>query len=351
MWIRMAQEIGHFLPTRNFQAGEFNKYENITSETMCKELKWTSRGCYGCSVIRCSKFSKWNDKEMEGPEYETTTLLGSGCEIGYAKDVATANRLCDRYGLDTISTGVTISFAMECTEKGLLPREDNERIIFGSAEAVHSLIEEIVLRKGIGNILAEGTRQASQKIGKGSEYFAIQTSGMELSGVNPLGCYSMGLALVTSDFASHTRLWTATDEMTDLTLDELPSYIKEGQDEINVRNSLIMCDFLPYGLDRLVRFLNAATGLDYTREEVMEAGERIQTLSRLYNLRTGRTHADDTLPPRFYEETSFAGLMRGKRISRKFFEQQVQDLFALRGWDSEGRPTKETIKNLGIDIG
>ena len=352
MWIRMGQEIGHFLPTRNFQAGEFDKYENITSETMRKELNWASRGCYGCGVIRCSKFAKWGNKEMEGPEYETTAFLGSGCEIGDAKDVATANWLCDKYSLDTISTGVTISFAMECAEKGLLSQEENERIKFGSAEAVHTLIEEIALRKGIGDVLAEGTRRASQKIGKGSEYFAIQTAGMELSGVNPLGCYSMGLALATSDFASHTRLWTATDEMMgNLTLEGLPSYTKAGQDEVNARNCLIVCDFLPFGLNRLVPFLNATTGFDYTKEDVMEAGERIQTLSRLYNLRTGRTHADDTLPPRFFEETSFAGLMKGKKISREFLEQQIQEIFALRGWNNEGRPTKETIKRLGIDIG
>ena len=350
MWIRMGQEIGHFLPTHNFQAGKFDKYENITSETMRKELNWASRGCYGCGVIRCSKFAKWNNKEIEGPEYETAAFLGSGCEIGDAKDVVTANWLCDKYGLDTISTGVTISFAMECAEKGLLSREDNERINFGSAEAVHTLIEEIALRKGVGDILAEGTQRASRKIGKGSEYFAIQTSGMELSGVNPLGCYSMGLALVTSDFASHTRLWTATDEMMgNLTLEGLPPYIKSGQDEINVRNSLIVCDFLPFGLDSLVPFLNAATDFDFTREELMEGGERIQTLSRLYNLKTGRTHDYDTLPNRFFEETSFAGLMKGKKISRELFKQQIQDIFSLRGWDSKGRPTKETIKRLGID--
>ena len=351
MWIKMAQEIGHFLPTRNFQAGQFDKYENITSETMRKELKWTSRGCYGCSVIRCSKLSKWNDKEMEGPEYETTAFLGSGCEIGDAKDVATANWLCDRYGLDTISTGVTISFAMECAERGLLSQEDNERIKFGSIDTVKTLIEEIVFRRRLGDTLAEGTRRASRKIGKGSEYFAIQTAGMELSGVNPLGCYSMGLALATADFASHTRLWTATDEMMGaLTLERLPAYIKAGQNEINVRNSFIVCDFLPYSLDRLIPFINAATGFDYTIGELMEAGERIYTLSRMYSLSTGRTHADDTLPPRFFEEVSFAGLMKGKKIPKDFFEKQVRELFALRGWDNEGKPTKETLNRLCIDI-
>ncbi|MCD6461631.1 MAG: aldehyde ferredoxin oxidoreductase family protein [Thermoplasmata archaeon] len=351
MWIRMGQEIGHFLPTRNFQRGEFDGYERITSENMRRELKWTSKGCYGCGVIQCSKVSRWDGKEMEGPEYETTAYLGSNCEIDDPRAVAEANWLCDRYGLDTISTGVTIAFAMECAEKGLLSPEDNRRIRFGSPESVHTLIEEIAMRKGIGDILAEGTRRAAEKIGKDSGYFAINIAGMEISGVNPLGSYSMALALVTSDFASHTRLWTATDEMMgNLRLEDLPEYIKRGQDEINARNSMIVCDFLPYGLDRLVSFLNAATGFDYTVEELMKAGERMQTLSRWYNLKTGRTHGDDTLPPRFFEEESFAGLMKGKKIPRDLFEEQMREIYRLRGWDEEGRPTEEKMKDLGVQV-
>jgi aldehyde:ferredoxin oxidoreductase len=348
MWIRMGQEIGRFLPTHNFREGQFRDYEKITAETMKKELNWTSKGCWGCGVIMCSKLAKWDGMEVEGPEYETTAYLGSGCELNDAAAVAEANRLCDMLGLDTISTGVSISFAMECAERGLLGA-DYSWVRFGSAEAVHRLIEMIARREGLGDTLAEGTRRASKQIGGGSEYFAIQTAGMELSGVNPLGSYSMGLGLATSDFASHTRLWTATAEMNNaLKLETLPKVIIDGQDEVNARNSMIVCDFLPYGLDRLTPFLNAATGFDYTPDEIMRAGARMQTLSRAYTLERGRTHADDTLPPRFFEETSQAGLMEGKRIPREFFEKQVREIFALRGWDEEGRPTAETIKALGL---
>ena len=132
MWIRMGQEIGRFLPTHNFKYGQFDDYEGITSETMNKELDWANTGCYGCGVIRCSKVSKWDGKEMEGPEYETAAYLGSNLELKSAKDVAQANYLCDKYGLDTISTGVTISFAMECAEKGLLTDEQNGLLKFGA---------------------------------------------------------------------------------------------------------------------------------------------------------------------------------------------------------------------------
>jgi aldehyde:ferredoxin oxidoreductase len=237
---------------------------------------------------------------------------------------------------------------MECAERGLLPPEYSW-IRFGSAEAVHRLIGMIARREGLGDTLAEGTRRASAKIGKGSDYFAIQTAGMELSGVNPLGSYSMGLGLATSDFASHTRLWTATAEMNNaLKLETLPKVVVEGQDEVNARNSMIVCDFLPYGFDRLTPFLNAATGFDYTPEEMMRAGARIQALSRVYTLERGRTHADDTLPARFFEEASQAGLMKGKRIPRDLFEKQVQEIFALRGWDEVGRPTVETLRAFGL---
>jgi len=350
MWVRMGQEIGHFLPTRNYQKGQFEHYEKITAETMKKELGWESVGCFGCAIIRCAKFARWNGFELEGPEYETTAFLGSGCCLADAKDIAYTNWLCDKYGLDTISSGVTISFAMECAEKGLLSAQDNARIKFGSAQAVHSLIEEISFKRGIGEILAEGTRRASKIIGKGSEYFAINIGGMEISGVNILGCYSMGLNLATADFGSHTRFWSATDEMNGaLTLKDLPSYVKKGQDEINVRNSMVICDFFPFGLERLAPLMRAATGFDYSPEELLEIGERIHSLSRLYNLKTGRTHADDTLPPRFFEEESFAGLMKGKKIPREYFEKQVQEIFTLRGWDSEGRPKPETLRRLGVD--
>ncbi len=349
MWVRMGQETGGFLPTHNFKYGTWKDYESLTSETMRKELEWESCGCYNC-VIQCSKRVTYDGGDFEGPEYETAAYLGSGCELADAKALAEANSLCDDLGLDSISCGVTISFAMEAAEKSLLSPEDNEWIKFGSAGAVLELVKKIAHREGIGDLLAEGTRLASRKIGKGSEYFAIQVGGMELSGVNPLGCYSMALALTTSDFASHTRLWTASDEMNgNLELDKLIPYIAGGQDDVNIRNSMIVCDFLMFGLDRLAPMMEAATGHPWTKEQLLSVGERIHSLARLYNLRTGRTHADDVLPARFHEEESCSGLMKGKKIPREMFGRHVQEYFAHRGWDREGRPTVATLERLGIE--
>jgi len=349
MWVRMGQEIGRFLPTRNFQAGTFDGYEKITSETMKKELNWEHTGCWRC-IIRCSKLSRWDGKELEGPEYETTAFLGSGCGIADAKAVAEANWLCDDLGLDTISCGVTASFAMECFEKGLIGNADGLDLRFGNQDALFQLISKIARREGLGDILAEGTRRAAEQIGQGSSDFAIQTAGTELSGVNVKGCISMGLALVTSDFASHTRLWTATNEMSGtLRVDDLPEYIKKGQDEVNVRNCLVVCDFLMFSLTRLAPILNAATGMNVTPDSLMLVGERIANLARMFNRRNGRTQDQDTLPERFFTEPVTAGLLEGKMLRRDFFSDMLRKCYQARGWHPNGAPTDAKLRELGLE--
>ena len=348
MWVRMGQEIGEFLPTRNFQKGLYEDYEKITAETMKKELNWKSVGCFNC-VIKCAKMAKWDGYELEGPEYETTAFLGSGCEINDPKIIAKSNLLCDDLGLDTISMGITCSFAMECYEKGLLKETDGLQLNFGNGEAQHNFIAKIAHRKGIGDLFANGTRLSAKEIGQGSDYFAINTYGMEISGVNIKGCMSMGLAMATSDFASHTRLWTASDEMNgNLTIEGLPEYVYKGQDDVNIRNSLIVCDFLPYGLDRLAPILTKATGIEFTPEKLMLIGERIHNLARLYNLRNGRTGKDDTLPSRFFEEEMTAGLLKGKKMSKEFFADLLQKYYKIRGWEKNGVPTDAKLKELGL---
>ena len=348
MWIRMGQEIGEFLPTRNFQKTTYDDYEKITSEKMNKALNWKSVGCFNC-VIKCSKMAKWNGHELEGPEYETTAFLGSGCEIKDPKIIAKANLICDDLGLDTISTGVSCSFAMECYEKGLLKETNGLQLNFGNGDALLNLIAKIANRTGIGDIFAQGTRLAAREIGQGSNYFAINTCGMEISGVNIKGCMSMGLAMATSDFASHTRLWTASDEMNgNLTIEGVPEYVFKGQDDVNIRNSLVVCDFLPFGLDRLAPILTKATGIEFTPKKLMQIGERIHNLARLYNLNNGRTNKDDTLPERFFQEEMTAGLLKGKKMSKELFADLLQKYYKIMGWKENGEPSSEKLKELGL---
>ena len=350
MWIRMGQEEGCFLPTRNYQQVQFAGYESLTSETMKKTLNWKSSGCPNC-VIRCGKLASWNGSHLDGPEYETTAFLGSGCGIADAKAVAHANFLCDDLGLDTISAGVVASFAMEAFEKGIITHQQcgGLDLSFGNADALHALIEQIAHREGIGELLAEGSRIASQTLGRGSEYFAIQTAGMELSGVNIKGCASMGLMLATADFASHTRFWSASAEMAgSLTFQNTPDFIIRGQDEVNARNSLIICDFVPFGLDRLAPLYESLTGIKMDERQMMHIGERISNLTRLFGIKNGRTRQDDTLPQRFFQEKHQAGIFKDRYMTEDVFDQWLDLYYQKRGWNGSGIPAEEKLHLLNL---
>ncbi len=345
--VRSGQEY-EFLPTRNFQKVQFKDFEGISSETCRKELNWEDCGCYSCA-IQCSKIARWDGHEIEGPEYETAAFLGSGCEISDCKDLTLANEICDDLGMDTISAGVTCSFAMECYERGLIEDWEGLELEWGNAAAQRELLKRMAHRRGIGEVFADGTRVASQRIGKGSDEFAVNISGMELSGVNPKGCLTMGVVLSVADFASHTRLWLTEAEMgPDFKIEDIPQAVADGLDEINVRNSLIICDFVPFGLERLAPILPALTGLNHTIESLREVGTRITHLARRYNLRNGRKYTDDILPERFFKEKSLSGFMRGKTIEKKFFRSLIGKYYALRNWSEKGEPTSAVLKKYGV---
>ncbi len=330
--VRSGQEY-EFLPTRNFQKVQFKDFEGISSETCREELNWEDTGCFSCA-IQCSKIARWDGHEIEGPEYETAAFLGSGCEISDAKDLTFANEICDDLGMDTISAGVTCSFAMECYEKRLVENWEGLKLKWGNAEAQRELLKKMAYREGIGNIFCDGTRVASQKIGKGSEEFAVNIFGMEISGVNPKGSLTMGVAMAVADFASHTRLWlTEAEAGPDFKIEDIPQAVADGLDTVNARNCLIICDFVPFGFDRLAPILNALTGFKYTPESLLDLGTRITHLARRYNLRNGRTPSDDILPERFFKEKSLSGFMRGKILEKKYFKSIIQKYYELRGWN------------------
>lgn len=350
MWVRWGQEDGRFLPVRNCREVTIDGYEDITAEGFKKALGWKSTSCFNCGIM-CAKKGKWKNYELEGPEYETIAWLGSNCGLSDPEAVAYANYLADDYGVDTISTGATLAFAMEAFEKGIISEVDTGgiRLEFGSSEAVHRMIGKIALREGLGDILAEGSRIASQRIGKGSEFFALQTAGMELSGVNIKGCSSMGLALATADFASHTRAWTATAEMNGkLTFESTPKVVKDGQDEVNARNSLVVCDFFMFGFDRIAPVLEKLTGMSWSAEDLQRTGERISNLHRMYNIKNGRSRKDDTLPGRFFNEEQLSGIFEGQYLTEEKFGQWLDMYYAERGWDAEGVPTTQTLASLNL---
>jgi len=338
-----GNQTNHILPTKNWSKVEFEDFEKISSETTRQELNWKDTGCFNCS-IRCSKWARWDGHEIEGPEYETAALMGSNCMISNIKDVALANDICNDLGMDTISAGGTVGFAMECYETGLFTDTKGLKLNWGNADAQRELLHQMAYRKDLGEIFADGTKVAAQKIGKGSEEIAININGMELSGINPLGSLTMGVAMAIADFASHTRLWIAEQEMgPDFKIEDIVPTVAEGLDTTNVRNSLVICDFVPLPLDILAGLLNAATGSNHTNKSLLATGTRITHLARRYNIRNGRTNQDDTLPGRFFNETTLSGFMEGKKLDKNYFNSFIQEYYKLRKWSEKGEVTTEAF--------
>jgi len=316
--------------------------------------------CYNC-IIQCWKYThvesgKYKVDELAGPEYESIALLGSDCGVGSIEAVAHASMLCDDLGLDTISTGNSIAFAMECYERGLLTAEDTDglELKFGNADAEIEMVKKIAYRKGLGNLLAEGVRRASKKIGDGSERFAMHVKGLEIPGYDPRGAFGMALAYATSDRgACHQRAWTVRAEIEGKLEPRFSTkgrarFVKETQDERAMCFSLVLCDFAPLEVKHFVELLNKATGFNFTVEDYLKTGERIWNLTRLFNVREGITRKDDTLPPRFMEEPLPEGATKGQVVTKEMLDEMLDEYYALRGWDKNGVPTEEKLKELGL---
>jgi aldehyde:ferredoxin oxidoreductase len=356
MWVRMANE-GGFLPTRNFSRGVFEKANEISGETMKERIWVRNKACFGCPIA-CGKLThvkegKYKCNEVEGPEYETIALLGSNCEITPIESVAYLNRICDNLGLDTISSGGVVAFAMECYERGLLKDTEGLKLNFGNVDAAAELLRKIAYREGIGETFAQGVRKAAEKIGQGSEKFAIHVKGLELPGVEPRGSWGMALAFATADRGGcHQRAWTPTAELKGIlprfSTEGVAKFVKETQDERAVCFSLVLCDFVPFTVEDFAELLYNATGINLNPEEYMVTGERIWNLTRLFNVREGISRKDDTLPPRIMEEPSPAGPAKGKVITSEILNKMLDEYYALRGWDQNGIPTEETLKRLGL---
>ncbi|MHA2094697.1 MAG: aldehyde ferredoxin oxidoreductase family protein, partial [Candidatus Hodarchaeales archaeon] len=328
MWVKMANEAG-FLPTHNFQSGVFEHADEISGERMRDEFVVGHTACYRCSIA-CGKTTRFKEGkyaglEVDGPEYETTALLGASCGLKDLGAIAKANEICDDLGFDTITAGGTIAFAMEATEKGLLRQSDIDNLEFGNEDALHKMLQHIANRKGIGDFFAQGSLSAAKKLGQESSSFAVQVKGLELAGVEPRGSFGMALAYSTSDRGGcHQRCWTPGAELggrlTRFSFEGVPQFVKASQDERAACYSLVVCDFLPFDIPEMVEMLNTATGFDYSEESYLLTGERIWNLTRMFNAREGITAKDDVLPKRFLEEAAPAGDPKGQLIKESELE-------------------------------
>ncbi len=280
-------------------------------------------------------------------------MAGSNCSISELEAIARYNLLCDKLGLDTISTGDAIAFAMECYEKGVITKEDLDglELTFGNVEAYIEMPNLIAYRKAVGDVLAEGVRRAAEKIGKGSHRFTVQVKGLEYPGYEPRGSIGMALAYATSDRgACHLRAWPASSEVfgdvDPFTTEGKAQMVINDQNQNSAKWSLVVCDFYAIGYENIAKLCSAATGWKLSKDDMKVIGERIWNLIRMFNVREGLTRKDDSLPYRISKDPLQGGKADGHVVKPEDFNKMLDTYYKLRGWDSEGRPTTKKLKEL-----
>ncbi|OGO26239.1 MAG: aldehyde ferredoxin oxidoreductase [Chloroflexi bacterium RBG_16_54_11] len=356
-----CDEVGA-LPTRNFSAGSFEQGSKIYGQTMRKEIVITDKGCFGCPSP-CGKYShmpRYNT-QVEGPEYETIGMMGSNLGIGDIQVVAEANRLADDLGIDSISTGGCIGWAMECYEKGILTKADTAglELKFGNVEAVFALIKKIAYREGkIGELLAQGTKRAAQQLGKGSEKFAIQVKGMEQSAYATHNATAMLLAYMTCDVgAHHNRSWAITYDLQvgrDKVVPEKVARIIWLQNFRPMFDVMGACrlQWVELGIDRdlYCPVLEAITGVKRSWADLEAVGNRVWNLTRMFWAREndGFGRQWDLPSPRFYTEPPKTGVTAGQITKFEDVQTLLNMYYEQRGWNKDGLPTPATLETLNL---
>jgi aldehyde:ferredoxin oxidoreductase len=359
--------IGIF-PVKNFRYGQLSGREKIVGENY-RKLRTGDIGCYSCPA-RCGKVHTvtsglYKNAHSEGPEYESIWAFTGPIENTSIEASIAADQLCDDLGLDTISTGNTIGFAFELYEKGILTKSDADglELTYGNYEAMIALIKKIARREGIGNILAEGTRGAAAVIGKDAKDYAIHVKGLELPAYEPRGAKSMGYNYATASIgASHCYgyaaqdIWGAPVPRPTNRFDEVENadVVIYNQDETASKETGIICGFAGnwgWVPDLFGKMLSAVRGIDeYSDNDHLRlVGERIVNLERLINLREGLSRQDDTLPRRILTEPLHTGEAEGEGQIVRHQDEFLDRYYELRGWSSDGVPTPEKLKALGLD--
>ncbi len=370
------QRLG-ILPTRNFRDGVFQGAESISAEAMASSILVGRGTCYGC-YIRCKREVRVEepfpvDPAYGGPEYETLVSFGALCGVDDLKAVARANQICQMHGVDTISAGTMIAFAMECFEKGLITEADTGgiRLEFGNAEAVLAMLQRICGREGLGEVLSLGPREAVQRVGGKSEAFAVHTKGLTLPVQEPRGKTGVGLGYaVSASGPDHMEI--PHDQVLEnegglavyepLGLHQTVPALDLGSRKVrnfvylqqlySMYNSIGLCMFTakpvgPIYINDVVEYLHAVTGWNASLWELMKVGERHSTMARIFNLREGLAARDDVLPPRIHQGLR-NGPMKGQKIDRRRFREAVKTYYGMMGWDGDGVPRAEKLEELDL---
>jgi len=361
----MIQNALHCLPTRNYNNSYFDHAERVSGEILNERYIAKIIACNSCAM-RCEHEAVIHDGPYKGTmarmEYDNIWALGPNCGVDKLDAIIKAADLCSYYGLDATSTGVTVSFVMDCHEKGILTHDELGGIDahFGNEAALLQLIEKIGKREGIGEILADGVKVAAAKIGKDSDKLAQNIKGLEVTGYD-LRCLktaALGFA-VSFRGADHNRSGAYAFDISGK-VDRLKAekgrgkLVKDSEDIYALIDSLIICKnargTLFKELPDMSKLYKLITGYEMTTDELSLAGERINTLARLINIREGLSRKDDTLPWKVMNQPiSDDGPGKGSVVTQEELDLLLDDYYLARGWTLDGVPTKDILTKLGLD--
>lgn len=358
-------------PVKNWKEGSFPAAEKISGQAVAETILTSRYNCGQC-VIGCGrtvhvKEGKYAGTECGGPEYETLGMMGANCLIDNIEAIQKGNELCNRYGLDTISAGSLAGFVMEAFEKGILKKEDLDglEVKWGDADSMIELIRKIAFREDFAYYLGEGIKAAAEKLGGIAQEMAVHVRGMDFPAHDPRAAYSTALEYATSprgachlssfshDFelgAGLPKDFYFDKKLDRFSVEQRGEYIAKMQHIMTLFDSLTGCKFVLFGIGEdtmttILGWLNMVTGWNMSMEELMEAGERIFNLKRMYNVRHGQSRKDDVMPPRILSSKRGTG---GAPENLPHLGQMLSEYYEYRGWDEFGIPTEEKLAKLGL---
>jgi len=341
------------LPTYNFREGAFRFSKRLDGYAL-EKLKVDRKGCPLCNM-QCGNIIKDVEGENTELDYENVGMLGPNLGMDDLAKVGVLNRMADEYGLDTISLGSCLGFLMEASEKGLI----DARIKWGDLEGCKKAIENLVKKRGLGEIIFEGVRKASERVGGESRGWAMHVKGLEISAYNCHACPGMALSFGTSPIGAHHKdAWVISWEVST----DRFSYSKEKVEKVvelqrlrgGLFESMTTCRLpwieVDFGIHWYPKFLQAATGKEMSQEEIFDLGDRIYALIRSYWVRENRgwTREMDYPPLRWFEEPLNQGDLKGQRLDRAQYDEMLSRYYGIRGWDENGIPLKQALDGLGL---
>ncbi len=357
--VNTANLLGVF-PTRYWHKGRLNEYENINAETVRERLLVKDMACGSC-VVNCSKLSVVRRGPYAGAvaelDYETLYSLGGLCENSNLESIVKTNELCDKLGIDTMTAGNVIAFAMECYERGIITVKDTDgvELVWGNHEAIIQMVEKIGTRTGLGNILADGVREAAKRLGKGAEKFAVHVKGLEPAGYDPRGLKGTALAFAVADrgachLPGSIYTYELRGDVDRLRVEGKAALLKDLEDRFAVYDTLILCRFTRdvYPWETLVKVFPLLIGIGMDEADLRRLGERIVTLNRAFNVREGISRKDDFWPERFFKEPLPDEPSKGLILKKAEFNRMLDEYYKVRGWNHNGIPTKKKLVDLEL---